>query len=154
VHLDDLLQIAESDNWVPKAGGVVLSRASWWAWQATPIDDLLELYRLVGDRRPEALAEWQFAAMIGAAQAFRGDNSASKMLAALALLGFGDAPPLADVVTGCRNAQRAASQFELSDPLAQLPAAASSLAREGRCMDPEVLVAGLSAALMEAEEND
>src|SRR5262249_40397720 len=84
LHLQDLLHIAEHDEWLPRAGAAVLSRASWWAWQPRPIQDLLDLYQQVSTHAAASLPDWQHAAMIGLAKAIRPADAAARMLAATA----------------------------------------------------------------------
>lgn len=149
LHLDDLLHIAARDEWRPHAAGVVLSRASWWAWQTNPIQDLLTLYAHVASHNPKTLSDWQHAAMIGAGRAFRPTEVAAKILAALALLGFEGEPTTADAVEGFRRARRVASELGLADPLSQLPSAAATLAASGRCSRPEDTVAAVLVHFLE-----
>ncbi len=138
LHLQDLLHIAEHDGWLPRAGAVVLARASWWAWQPQPTRDLLILYQRVSTHAPTSLPDWQHAAMAGLAKAVRPPDAAAQMLAQIALLGFGD--PTVDIVTaGMRRARRVATELNLPDPLAHLAAAASALAGAGQCTDPQTL---------------
>jgi hypothetical protein len=83
--------------------------------------------------------------MIGAARAFQPVDLAAKMLAALVLLGFGTEPTTDEAVEGLQRARRVADDLGVPDPLAQLIAAASTLARSGRCSDPETMVAAILA---------
>ncbi|MEU5934543.1 DUF4365 domain-containing protein [Micromonospora sp. NPDC047187] len=153
LHLDDLLWIAEQDGWLPHTGGLVLSRASWWAWQATPIQDLLTLYEQIAANNPDSLPAWQYAAMLGAGRAFQPTDNAVKILAALVLLGFGNGPAADTAADGARRARRVAEELGLPDPVAQLPAAASTLARyEQMPGDPEQIVGAIIAHLQETSE--
>ncbi|MGX1612373.1 DUF4365 domain-containing protein [Micromonospora chalcea] len=150
LHLNDLLWIAEQDGWLPHTGGLVLSRASWWAWQTTPIQDLVALYQQIAANNPDSLPDWQHAAMIGAGRAFKPTDNAVKILAALALLGFGDRPAADTAAAGVRRARRVAEELGLPDPVAQLPAAASTLARYHEMPeDPEQFVGAILAHLQD-----
>jgi hypothetical protein len=139
LHLHDLLQIAEHDGWLPKAAAAVLSRASWWAWQPRPFQDLLDLYHQVSIHAPAFLPDWQHAAMVGLAKAIRPADAAARTLAAMALLGFGVDVTIDLVTAGMRRARRIATELNLPDPLAHLAAAASALASAGHCPDPQAL---------------
>jgi hypothetical protein len=143
LHLEDLLYLAEQDAWLPNAAGAVISRAAWWAWQVTPVQDLLTLYAKIADHRPDSLPDWQYAAMIGAARAFQPPNFAAKMLAALALLGHDGEPSIGGTVQGLNRARQVADELRLPDPLAQLPAAASVLARSGGSTELEQIVSAV-----------
>ncbi|GLI02931.1 DUF4365 domain-containing protein [Phytohabitans aurantiacus] len=148
LHIDDLLWIAERDGWLPHAGGLVLSRASWWAWQTAPIQDLMALYQKIAFNNPDSLPDWQQAAMIGAARAFKPADTAIKVLAAVALLGFGNETSTDTAAAGIRRARRVAEELGLPDPVGQLPAAASTLVRYRHTPeDPEQIVSAILAHL-------
>jgi hypothetical protein len=144
---DDVLTLAERDEWVPRAGAAVPSRAAWWAWQRDALRSLLTLYSRIRDSRPEGLPDWQFAAMFGVARAFRPVDAAAKLLAVLALIGYGPTATDAEILDGVRRARRVATELTLPDPAAQLPAAAVELARMVMCRDPEKLVDRILVAL-------
>ncbi|GIG03049.1 DUF4365 domain-containing protein [Catellatospora citrea] len=146
LHLDDLLVVAERDGWRPLAGALAISRASWWAWQVTPIQDILNLLEAVAHNRPAALSDWQYAAMLGAARAYEPVEAKTRMLASLALLGHsGDAPSVDIIARGMLCARRAAKDLALLDPLEQVHASAASLHLAGRCADPQALATAVLA---------
>ncbi|WP_212994690.1 DUF4365 domain-containing protein [Actinoplanes auranticolor] len=129
LHLEDLLWLAERDDWLPNASGLVLTRPSWWSWQVTPMRDLISLYDKVRENNVSALGDWQFAAMIGAAKAFMPVEVASKMLANISLIGYGAGWSIDVVVEGLKRARKVANTFDLPDPILQAPAAVSAMAR-------------------------
>lgn len=137
-HLDDLLAQAESDGWVPAAGAVLLTRASWWAWQANPVADLAELYRRILASLPEMLAGWQYAAMEGIRKAYRDRSVAVAMISAAAALPYALRGEVDDLAPNFEVARRVARRHGLSDPVAQLPSAALVLEEAGLVDGAEV----------------
>jgi hypothetical protein len=146
--VEDIASLAEDDDWVPRAGGAVLSRPAWWAWQEDPIEALIELYGRIPRSMPEVLPDWQKAAMFGLAKALPGVDGATKALALVALLGYGRTEGRdEDIVDGVRRARLAASELRLPDPVDQLPAAAAELARLGKAAHPEELIERIMSAV-------
>ncbi|MBM2620494.1 DUF4365 domain-containing protein [Actinoplanes sp. LDG1-06] len=131
LHLEDLLVMAEQDQWRPRAGALVLSRPSWWAWQTQPIRDLLVFYKVVGQNDPDSLSEWQYAAMVGAARSLQVPEVASKLLAYIGLVGFGNGIDAEVAVEGLKQARRVAVDSGLPDPVLQVPAAIGTMATAG-----------------------
>lgn len=131
VTVEAILAQAADDDWMPAAGAVPLSRATWWAWSNDPIGDLLAVYNAIAAHRPDALPGWQFAAMEGAAAAWKDPPEAAALaVACVALLRFGERD-----VQQARDALDRAAQLAivrgLPSPQDQVPAAAKVLARAG-----------------------
>lgn len=143
LHREDLLWLAERDNWWPRTAGILLSRPSWWAWQPNAMQDLLALYQSVRQHNPESLPDWQHAAMLGAAKAYQPADAASKTLAYIALLGFGSEQALEATVKGVKRARQVAVELGLPDPLLQVPAALGSLARASGFRHPEEIIGAI-----------
>ncbi|MFI5706341.1 DUF4365 domain-containing protein [Kribbella sp. NPDC051620] len=155
LHIEDLIALGDQTGWLPEAGALVLARPSWWAWQPAPFDDLLKLYAHIKERRPERLSDWQHAAMIGAAKAYQQAGLSTRVLAAIALLGFEGGRHLDDLVAGCLRARHVAKQLNLPDPVSQLPAAAAALSKGGRLDDPATIVERVLARLpVPSERNE
>jgi len=137
-HRDDIVAQAAEDHWYARAGAVVLTRASWWAWQSQPYAELLGIYKGVAAHRSEALPAWQAAAMEGIGAAFHGRNElAAAMVGTIAILGFGADPPVDDVRAGYDRAQEVARRLKLPDPLTQAPVAVRILGELGLLPDPD-----------------
>lgn len=148
LHLDDLVQIAAEEDWQLNACGPILSRASWWAWQPTPLQDLMTIYQQVGESNPDALPNWRYAAMVGAARAFKPEDLGAKILAAIALLGYGGVPSVDTATSGILTARVVATELGLPDPVAQLAAAVTTLARSGQMPhDPDEFVSAVFSRL-------
>ena len=152
LHLDDLIQLADRDNWTPGSAALVLSRASWWAWQPSPIMDLMNLYEQISIHRADSLGDWQYAAMFGAARAYRPSDVAARMLAVIALLAYGREQTTRVIADGVRRARKVAEELGVPDPLAQIPAAAVSLNKAGKCSDPEATIAAVMAAFSDRDQ--
>jgi hypothetical protein len=78
--------------------------------------------------------------MLGAGRAYQPSIFAAKVLAMLALMGCGHEPSPEEATGAARRARLVATELALPDPVTQLPAAAISLARSGRCSDPEAVI--------------
>lgn len=139
LHLEDLIWLAERDAWQPRSAGVVLSRPSWWAWQVTPMIDLVRFYGKVQENNPESLPEWQNYVFAGIAKAYAGADPACRVLANVALMGFGGVFSMDVVVAGIKRARAIAKELGLSDPLLQIPAAVGTLSTVGHIPNLDVL---------------
>jgi hypothetical protein len=136
-HLDDVLKQIEEDGGMPLAGALAISRASWWAWQPNPLADLLRIYALVSKLNPAVRPDWQYAAMLGAGRTYVEKSAGAATVAAIALLGYSEAPEPGVVLDGCRRARVVAEQLKLPDPVMLVPTAARALHRAGRALDAE-----------------
>lgn len=158
ITTEQLIAQARTDNWVPAAAALAISRPSWWAWQVDPIAELLHLYSAVNDFDATQLPGWQYAAMLGAARSQSTSEAARQLLARLALLGWEHdlkhEPVFEDLVKGCRNARRVADTLhDGGDPLLALPAARNMLSQAGVARSEEVvsaLIAELGPSTTEA----
>lgn len=136
VTTEQVTEQARSESWSPYgAAALALSRPGWWCWHSDPIADLRRLYDAVREHNPESLQHWQYAAMLGAVRGLPGDSGA-RVLCALALLGWDHditgEPDFDVLVTGCRNARRAAGALQgTADPLLAIPAMVATLRSMG-----------------------
>ncbi|MEU4667506.1 DUF4365 domain-containing protein [Amycolatopsis sp. NPDC023774] len=148
VTLEQLLEQAEADGWVPAAAGLAIERPSWWGWQDDPLGLLMNrLYPAVREAAPAQLPNWHRAAMLGAARAQPTPAEQCQALANLALLGWELEPAFDDLVGGFRTARQiAAALGDIGDPLEVLPVARSVLAENGITRSDQV-VRDLTATL-------
>jgi hypothetical protein len=152
-HLPEVLRQVEEDHGQPLAGALVISRASWWAWQTSPLNDLLRVYDSVSQLNPLALPDWQFAAMLGAGRAYTEPDAAAAMIAAIALMGFSEASDIDVLVDGCRRARLAAQEVDVPDPIPLVPLAARALKKGRYIQDAEKLAQDVIQAFGEAESH-
>ncbi len=151
VTTDQVVERARSEGWSPfGAAALALSRPGWWRGKSEPVAELRCVYRSVFENAPDSLPQWQYAGMLGAARGLPGDI-ASRMLCALALLGwkggFETDPELGELVTGFRNARRAAGAVEeVADPMLAIPETVAILRSNGVAPSEET-IQGLLAAL-------
>jgi hypothetical protein len=147
---DDLLRLAELDNWLPGPGTVAIARPSWWVWQsqakADPFAQVIDVFRRVADEHDEALPAWQTSAMVGAARGLK-PESASRGLCELALMTWGSEGSDNDILKGIAQARSIADEFGLKDPADEVSAAAAHLAERGFVTDPEGLAARVIAVV-------
>ncbi|TDK23504.1 DUF4365 domain-containing protein [Arthrobacter crusticola] len=138
---EDLLNLAERDAWLPRAASAVLTRAAWWVWQMNPLEILLKLYSRVREARPGSLSDWQLSAMTGIGRLSTHPETSAKLLALVALIGFGLSSSDSEILDGIRRAKAVAAESNFPDPTLQIPAAAVELARMGLCDEPIELAA-------------
>lgn len=148
---DGLLRLAEADGWKARAGAFALSRPAWWVANPDGISALRQIYGEARDKAPDALPAWQHAAMYGTARALQ-PEAASAVLATLAMIGYDEDEPTDETrLDGLRRARETAADLGHPDPAGAVPAAASVLARSGKCADPEQLATRILEALDPSE---
>lgn len=148
----DVLRLAQLDDWYPRSAAAVISRRAWWVWQvrlgAEPLLQLLAVFGRVVAERPETFGTWQLSAMSGAARALK-TEFASRGLCELALLGWGPGTPDEGILDGVARARAVSRERGFADPAVELPAAAAHLASGGLVSDPDGLVERLLGAVGE-----
>ena len=112
-HLEDLIAQAEADDWNPWAAATVLTRPSWWVWQATAIADWNTFVSAAARGREDATPVWQHAAMIGISRTYTDPNVGATMLAILAVIGRGEGLNVEDSVQGLEQARKVAKSAGL-----------------------------------------
>jgi hypothetical protein len=124
-----------------------LSRAAWWAWQSDPFRQLQDLYGRLRDENPDSLPSWQTAAMSGAAKAFPNPDASARILAVIALIGYGPSPAFEEIIGGLHRAQEVATHVGVPDPALHVPSAAAALGRQGLCPNPAAFAERILAAM-------
>lgn len=146
-HLEDVLALAESENWRPDAAATLLTRPSWWSWQKDAYGDWDAILQAVDRNRPEARTLWQQAAMIGVSRTYQDSNYSAAMLAVIALIGLRDKAAVDDAVEGIRIARSLRTERDLPDPALHLATAARALVRKGQLTNPQSLIESVLATL-------
>lgn len=151
-HLEDLLVQAESDDWQPLAAATVLTRPSWWVWQASPLNDWSVFVRAARRGREYATPVWQHAAMIGMSRTYVDAEVGAAMLAVLAVIGLGDGAVVDDAIAGFERAREVAKSEGLPDPVAHLPLAVRQLSGHLGIKDPEEFTQSVLQGIAREEE--
>lgn len=152
----DIVRIAEVDDWYPRGGAAAISRQAWWVWQARlgaePITQVLALFARVALDRRESLPAWQLSAMVGASRALKAEF-VSRGLCELALLAWGPSSSDDDIVDGMARARAVADEFGLRDPALEISAAAAHLSAGGLLDDPEAVAERILARIERDKPN-
>lgn len=138
VPLDVLIDIAAGEGWMSGPAMTVVTRPRWWADAHEAAQDFLEIARRVATEAPQALRQWVYTAVVGAAgsNAPEAKSNAIAMVATLVIARVtGLAGSLfADVVTGARDAARS---IGCEDPTGRMIAAMCAVAADLSGRDPD-----------------
>lgn len=144
---DGLLRLAAADEWKARAGAYALARSAWWIDNPDGFSALLRIYSEAREKAPDDLPAWQYAAMYGTARALQ-PEAASALLAVFAMLGYGEDEPTDETrLDGLRRARHIAADLGHPDPAGAVPAATATLAKAGKCADPDQLTTRVLEAL-------
>jgi len=145
-NLKDLLAQAELDEWEARAAAVLLTRPSWWAWQLSPLADWWEIASEVLANNDRSILLWARAAMEGVCRSY-GSDAAASMLCAVALVPH-LIEPEADVLRNMFSlSSRFAVEYQLGDPIQQLPIAVRALVQLGHVEESEQLMRDVERAV-------
>ncbi|WP_327097341.1 DUF4365 domain-containing protein [Nocardia vinacea] len=137
---EELLRLAEEDDWKARTAAAPLTRPAWWAANhAGGILTLRTIYARARTHSPHELVSWQYAAMHGLTRAIR-PEAAPAVLALLALTGFDHATTDEERAQGLSQARQIAAELGIPDPASGLPSAAAVVQQSGECDDPDELV--------------